>query len=49
MKSTPAKYLDSVLEAVTLDGSIWGVPVNNGNHLMMMYNKELIAEPPYNY
>jgi arabinogalactan oligomer/maltooligosaccharide transport system substrate-binding protein len=41
-----SKYLDSVLEAVTLDGSIWGVPVNNGNHLMMMYNKELIAEPP---
>jgi arabinogalactan oligomer/maltooligosaccharide transport system substrate-binding protein len=40
------KYLESVLEAVTLDGSIWGVPVNNGNHLMMMYNKELLPEGP---
>lgn len=41
-------YVESALEGVQLDGKTWGVPVANGNHLMLMYNKELISEPPQN-
>jgi arabinogalactan oligomer/maltooligosaccharide transport system substrate-binding protein len=42
------KYLPGVLRTVRLDDSLWAIPVNNGNHLMMMYNKELISKPPRN-
>lgn len=41
-------YVDSALEAVQLDGETWGVPVSNGNHLMLMYNKEFVKEAPTN-
>ncbi|MBC7248879.1 MAG: extracellular solute-binding protein [Anaerolineae bacterium] len=41
-----SKYVDSALAAVELDGKHWGVPIANGNHLMLLYNKDLIAEPP---
>jgi len=41
-------YVDSAVEGVQLDGQVWGVPVANGNHLMLLYNKDLIAEPPAN-
>jgi arabinogalactan oligomer/maltooligosaccharide transport system substrate-binding protein len=41
-------YVESALEGVQLDGKTWGVPVANGNHLMLMYNNELISEPPKN-
>jgi len=30
----------------TPDGSTWGVPINVGNHLMLYYNKDFIAECP---
>ena len=40
------KYVDSALAAVKLEGKTWGVPIANGNHLMLLYNKDLIAEPP---
>jgi arabinogalactan oligomer/maltooligosaccharide transport system substrate-binding protein len=39
-------FVESALKAVQLGGKTWGVPVNNGNHLMLMYNKDLIKEPP---
>lgn len=39
-------YIDGALAATQLDGKIWGVPISNGNHLMLLYNKSLIAEPP---
>jgi arabinogalactan oligomer/maltooligosaccharide transport system substrate-binding protein len=39
-------YADSALAAVELDGQHWGVPVSNGNHLMLYYNKDLVATPP---
>jgi arabinogalactan oligomer / maltooligosaccharide transport system substrate-binding protein len=39
-------YADSALAAVELDGEHWGVPVSNGNHLMLYYNKTLVATPP---
>ena len=41
-----SKYVDSGLAAVRLDGKTWGVPVSNGNHLMLYYNKTLVATPP---
>jgi arabinogalactan oligomer/maltooligosaccharide transport system substrate-binding protein len=39
-------YVDSAIEGVQLDGKTWGVPVANGNHLMLLYNKDLISEAP---
>jgi arabinogalactan oligomer/maltooligosaccharide transport system substrate-binding protein len=39
-------YVPGALEAVQLDGQTWGVPISSGNHLMLLYNKELIQEPP---
>lgn len=39
-------FVDSALAAVELEGKHWGVPISNGNHLMLLYNKSLIAEPP---
>ncbi|MBI4676059.1 MAG: extracellular solute-binding protein [Elusimicrobia bacterium] len=35
-----------VVEAITLDGHVWGVPMTNGNHLMLMYNKRLSPTAP---
>jgi arabinogalactan oligomer/maltooligosaccharide transport system substrate-binding protein len=40
------KYVGSALAAVELGGQTWGVPIANGNHLMLIYNKDLIEEPP---
>jgi len=40
------KYIESANEAVLLEGKIWGVPLTNGNHLMFLYNKSLVDEPP---
>ncbi|MBA7625749.1 Maltose/maltodextrin-binding periplasmic protein [subsurface metagenome] len=39
-------FVKSALAAVELEGQYWGVPVYNGNHLMLLYNKKLIAEAP---
>lgn len=39
-------YADSALAAVELNGQHWGVPISNGNHLMLYYNKDLMAEAP---
>ncbi len=32
--------------AASLDGKTWGVPITLGNHLMLLYNKDLIKAPP---
>lgn len=40
------KYVESSLNAVKLEGKYWGVPISNGNQLMLLYNKKLIAQPP---
>jgi arabinogalactan oligomer / maltooligosaccharide transport system substrate-binding protein len=42
------QYVDSALAAVVLNGKHWGVPISNGNHLMLIYNKNLLATPPAN-
>jgi arabinogalactan oligomer/maltooligosaccharide transport system substrate-binding protein len=41
-------YVDSALAAVRLGGKTWGVPISNGNHLMLLYNKDLVSTPPTN-
>lgn len=42
------RYNSAVLDAVRLDGKTWGVPISNGNHLMLMYNKKYLPKPPAN-
>jgi arabinogalactan oligomer/maltooligosaccharide transport system substrate-binding protein len=39
-------YADSATAAVELNGQHWGVPISNGNHLMLYYNKDLLPEAP---
>lgn len=39
-------FVESALAAVELEGKYWGVPISNGNHLMLLFNKKLIAEAP---
>ncbi|MFA6583282.1 MAG: extracellular solute-binding protein, partial [Elusimicrobiaceae bacterium] len=41
-----SKYNTAVLEAVSSDGNTWGVPISNGNHLMLMYNKKFVKNVP---
>lgn len=41
-----SKYNKPVVEAITLENKIWGVPISNGNHLMLMYNKKFVTDPP---
>jgi arabinogalactan oligomer/maltooligosaccharide transport system substrate-binding protein len=43
-----SQYVDSTLAAVVIDGQAWGVPVSNGNHLMLYFNKSLVQAPPEN-
>jgi arabinogalactan oligomer/maltooligosaccharide transport system substrate-binding protein len=43
-----SKYVDSALAAVQLRGQTWGVPISNGNHLMLLYNMDLVSSPPAN-
>ncbi|MBM4431027.1 MAG: extracellular solute-binding protein [Chloroflexi bacterium] len=41
-----SKYVEAALAACQLDGKTWGVPISSGNHLMLIYNKDLVPEPP---
>ena len=40
------QFFAGALEPAKVGGTLWGVPDNYGNHLMLIYNKSLIAEPP---
>lgn len=40
------RFNKPVMEAITLDGKSWGVPISNGNHLMLFYNKRIVGEAP---
>jgi maltose-binding protein MalE len=44
----PAGFLDRFIPASldTLDGHVYAAPDQVGNHLMLMYNKALVPEPP---
>jgi arabinogalactan oligomer/maltooligosaccharide transport system substrate-binding protein len=37
---------DDFVESVVLNGDTWGVPINSGNHLMLLYNKDIVSEAP---
>ncbi|MDD5301990.1 MAG: extracellular solute-binding protein [Elusimicrobia bacterium] len=39
-------YTKPVVEAITDGGKAWGVPMSNGNHLVLYYNKRLTPTPP---
>ena len=44
-----SKYVKSATDAVkSPDGQTWGVPISNGNHLMLLFNKELMPVAPAN-
>ncbi len=38
--------LSKYVESVKMQGKTWAVPISSGNHLMLLYNKDLIATPP---
>lgn len=38
--------MDAYVPSVVMGGETWAVPISSGNHLMLLYNKDLIAEPP---
>jgi len=40
------KFVESAVAAVQLNGKTWGVPISNGNHLMLLYNKDLVPNAP---
>jgi len=40
------QFFPGALDPAKVGGTLWGVPDNYGNHLMLIYNKDLIAEPP---
>lgn len=40
------QFFEGALGPAVVGGTLWGVPDNYGNHLMLLYNKSLIAEPP---
>ncbi len=40
------QFFPGSLDPAKVGGTLWGVPDNYGNHLMLIYNKDLIAEPP---
>ena len=42
------QYAESALAAVRLDGQTWGVPISNGNHLMLYFNKSIVPTAPAN-
>ena len=42
------QYLTGALAGATTKGKLWGLPDNYGNHLMLLYNKALVADVPPN-
>ncbi len=41
-----SKYIDAALPGMSLNGKTYGVPVSMGNHLMLMYNKNIVDQAP---
>lgn len=39
-------YEEGALSAVQVDGTTWGIPISNGNQLMLYYNKSIVGEEP---
>lgn len=40
--------LKKFVPSVVMDGKTWGVPISSGNHLMLIYNKDLVPTAPKN-
>jgi maltose-binding protein MalE len=45
-QSTLDQFFPGALSAARVRGSLWGVPDNYGNQLMLIYNKELVKKVP---
>ncbi len=43
------QFLDEALAPAFIDGELWGMPDIYGDHLMLMYNRELIEAPPASF
>ncbi len=41
-----AQFFEGALQPAVVGGTLWGVPDNYGNHLMLLYNKSLVPEAP---
>ncbi len=42
----PATYVPNTITAVTAGGKLWGVPIANGNQLMLLWNKSIAGDTP---
>jgi len=40
------QFYEGALGNAVVGGTMWGLPDNYGNHLMLLFNKSLVAEPP---
>lgn len=40
------QFFEGALGPAVVGGTLWGVPDNYGNHLMLLYNKSLVPEAP---
>jgi len=38
--------MDLYVPSVVMNGHTWAIPISSGNHLMLLYNKDLLAEAP---
>jgi len=34
--------------SIVMGGKTWGLPISSGNHLMLLYNKDMVKTPPKN-
>lgn len=39
---------DLFVDAVVINSETWGIPISSGNHLMLLYNRDLVNAPPTN-
>lgn len=37
---------DEFIEPVVMDGELYGIPISSGNHLMLLYNRQLVDSAP---
>ncbi|WP_176736539.1 sugar ABC transporter substrate-binding protein [Oligoflexus tunisiensis] len=42
------RFTPKSLDMARINGKVWGVPLNEGNHLLLYYNKDLVKNPPAN-
>jgi arabinogalactan oligomer/maltooligosaccharide transport system substrate-binding protein len=41
-----SKLVKAGLDAATVNGKVWGVPITAGNQLLLLYNKKLVKDAP---